>query len=100
MTGNIVFRFLGKHGKITIPYAIRESLDLQRGDILSFEELDGDRILISRESLCTCNARTPIEEKKETLLDFLNSLSPEQKAAALVHLSMQVASQQGSAENA
>ena len=70
MTGNIVFRFLGKHGKITIPYAIRESLDLQRGDILSFEELDGDRILISRESLCVCNARTPIEEKKETLLAY------------------------------
>ena len=100
MTGDIIFRFLGKNGKITIPKAIRESLDLQRGDILSFEELDGDRILICRESLCVCNARTPIEEKKETLLDFLNSLSPEQKAAALVHLSMQVASQQGSAENA
>lgn len=100
MTGNIVFRFLGKYGKITIPKTIRESMDLQRGDILSFEELDGDRILISRESLCNCNARMPIEEKKETLLDFLNTLSPEQKAAALVHLSMQVASQQGSAENA
>ena len=100
MTGDIIFRFLGKHGKITIPYAIRESFDLQHGDILSFEKLDADRIIISRESLCVCNARTPIEEKKETLLDFLNSLSPEQKAAALVHLSMQVASQQGSAENA
>jgi len=74
---------------------------LQHGDILSFEELDDDRILITRESLCVCNARTPIEEKKETLLDFLNRLSPEQKAAALVHLSMQVAGgQKGSSENA
>jgi AbrB family looped-hinge helix DNA binding protein len=101
MAGDIIFRFLGKDGKITIPYAIRESLDLQHGDILSFEELDDDRILITRESLCVCNARTPIEEKKETLLDFLNRLSPEQKAAALVHLSMQVAGgQKGSSENA
>ena len=86
MAGDIIFRFLGKDGKITIPYAIRESLDLQHGDILSFEELDDDRILITRESLCVCNARTPIEEKKETLL---------------VHLSMQVAGgQKGSSENA
>ena len=90
MTGDIIYRFLGKKGTITIPQTIRESLDLQRGDILSFEELDDDRILISRESLCYCIERTPIEKKKENLLDFLNSLSPEQKAAALVHLSMQV----------
>ena len=69
MAGDIIFRFLGKDGKITIPYAIRESLDFQHGDILSFEELD--------------------------------ELSPEQKAAALVHLSMQVAGgQKGSSENA
>lgn len=100
MTGDIIFRFLGLFGKITIPKKIRDSLDLQHGDILSFEELDNDSILIRRESLCTCAPRTPINEKKETLLDFLNSLSPEQKAAALVHLSMQVANQQGSAENA
>ncbi len=90
MTGDIIYRFLGKKGTITIPQTIRESLDLQRGDILSFEELDDDRILISRENLCCCVERTPIEKKKENLLDFLNSLSPEQKAAALVHLSMQV----------
>ena len=90
MTGDIIYRFLGKKGTITIPYAIRESLDLQRGDILSFEELDDDRIPISRESLCCCIERTPIEGKKKNLLDFLNSLTPEQKAAALVHLSMQV----------
>lgn len=68
----------------------KDNNSLQRGDILSFEELDDDRILISRESLCCCIERTPIEKKKENLLDFLNSLSPEQKAAALVHLSMQV----------
>ena len=48
-------------------YRKTPSLDLQHGDILSFEELDADRIIISRESLCVCNARTPIEEKKETL---------------------------------
>ena len=98
MIGDIVFRFLGKHGKITIPKKIRESIDLQRGDILAFEEIDDDRILISRENLCTCMNRTPIEEKKETLLDFLNKLSPEQKAAALVHLSVQVAERQGSGD--
>ena len=98
MTGDIIFRFLGKYGKTTIPKRIRDSLDLQRGDILSFEELDDDSILIRRESICNCIPRTPIKEKKETLLDFLNSLSSEQKAAALVHLSMQVANQQGSNE--
>ena len=98
MTGDIVFRFLGKYGKITIPKKIRESIELQRGDLLSFEEIDDNRILIKRENLCTCMSRTQIEEKKETLLDFLNGLSPEQKAAVLVHLSMQVAEQQGSSD--
>ena len=99
MTSDIIFRFLGKYGKTTIPKKIRDSLELQRGDILSFEELDDDSIIIRRESICNCIPRTPIKENKETLLDFLNSLSSEQKAAALVHLSMQVANQQGSNEN-
>ena len=96
-----IIRILGQKGRTTIPSEIRRFFDISDHDILSFEATETGAVIVRKESLCTCSdgASAPVD-KKETLLDFLNSLSPEQKAAALVHLSMQVANQQGSAENA
>lgn len=96
-----IIRILGQRGRTTIPAEIRSFFDISDHDILSYEATESGAVIVRKERLCTCceEAVTPTN-KKETLLDFLNSLSPEQKAAALVHLSMQVANQQGSAEDA
>lgn len=95
-----IYKVLGKRGRVTIPFEIREDMGIGFNDILSFEQEDEDTIVIHREHLCgMCHPETPNAVAKPTnettLLDFLNGLSSEEKRAALVHLSMQLALNRG-----
>ena len=101
------YRFLGKDCRITIPLPLRKLIDIRPGDLLSFEETeDGAGVIVHLESICDCcedecwedpediddgisQADTESEDEDSvTLFDFLNTLSPQQKRAALVHLSL------------
>ena len=90
-----MFRILGKRGRITIPFEIRQSVGFSYNDVLSFTEApDGKAVIVKREKICDdCVAEK--QRRKEakdtiTLFDFLNSLSDEQqKAAFLYRWSMQ-----------
>ena len=33
-----IYRIIGKRGRITIPYALRQKLDIAQNDVLSFSE--------------------------------------------------------------
>lgn len=84
-----LLRILGKRGRVTIPYEIRKSVGFKFNDVLSFTEAaDGRTVIVRRERLCDCGKTVTMETNKDeiTLLDFLNSLSPEQQKAALLHL--------------
>lgn len=93
-----LLRILGKRGRITIPYEIRQRVGFQYNDVLSFTEIaDGRSVVVKREKICdNCKGTKPAEKDSDTvtLLDFLNSLSPEQQRAALVHLSVRWAEKQ------
>lgn len=93
-----LLRILGKRGRITIPYEIRQSVGFQYNDVLSFTEAaDGRTVIVKRERICdNCKGAKPAENASDTvtLLDFLNGLSPEQQRAALVHLSVKWAEKQ------
>ncbi len=93
-----LFRILGKKGRITIPFEIRQKLNLGYNDILSFTESgDGRTVIVKREKICEdCVDRCIKNDAtdKVTLLDFLNGLSKEQQRAALVHLSVLWAEQE------
>lgn len=91
------FRILGKRGRITIPYEIRQRVGFKYNDVLSFTETDdGTSVIIKREKLCNnCKQnKTPLKTDETMLFDFLNNLSPEQERAALVHLSVKWAERQ------
>lgn len=45
-----ICRVLGKEGTATIPYALRQALGFQPGDVVSFEQT-GDGILVRREQI-------------------------------------------------
>ena len=48
-----MFKILGKRGRITIPYEIRQKVGFAYNDLLSFEELpDGKSVVIKREKIC------------------------------------------------
>ena len=45
-------KILGKRGRVTIPFEIRQRLGFKYNDILSFEDNDVDTVTVKREVLC------------------------------------------------
>ena len=58
-------RILGKRGRITIPYEIRQKLGFRPNDVLSFQIMDDRTVLVRRERLC--NATRGGRQMKENL---------------------------------
>ena len=95
-----LYRVLGKRGRITIPYEIRQRVGFSYNDVLSFtESSDGRTVTVKREKICDNCAKTAEKDNEMTLEDFLDSLSAEQQRAALVHLSVAWAERQGGKKN-
>lgn len=84
-----LFRVLGKKGRITIPYEIRQRIGFRYNDVLSFTELDDNSVVVRKEKICdNCKESEEDFEENFTLEDFLDSLSEEEQRDALVHLSL------------
>lgn len=82
-----IYRALGKKGRITIPFEIRQRIRFRYNDVLSFTELDDSSVVVRKEKICD-NCKEIAEEFEEnyTLEDFLDSLSEEEQRDALIHL--------------
>ena len=92
---NTIYRVMGKRGRITIPYEFRQQVGFGYNDILSFTKQDDNTVIVKREKICdNCNHRNvnaavaEIPEAGMTLMELLDSLTPAQQKAALVHLSV------------
>ena len=99
-----LYRILGKRGRITIPYEIRKRVGFSYNDILSFAEQDDRTVIVRREKICNDCRNVPGAPNKPepegiTLLNFLDSLSAKEQRAALIHLSVRWAEQQGGESN-
>ena len=96
-----LFRILGKKGRITIPFEIRQRVGFKYNDVLSFtESKDGRTVIVKRERICDdCKECDTSKTDEITLYDFLNNLSPEQQRAALVHLSVKWAEKESRVNN-
>ena len=91
-----IYRIMGKRGRITIPYALRQKLDIGPNDVLSFSETTDKRaIVVRKERICDCEETEVAGTDELTLYDFLNGLSAEQQHAAFVHLSVKWAEAEG-----
>ncbi len=90
-----MYRVLGKRGRITIPYEIRQRIGFRYNDVLSFTQQDDGSVLVRREKICdNCKEFADEFEENITLEDFLDSLSEEEQRDALVHLSLLWANKQ------
>ena len=58
-------RILGKRGRITIPYEIRQKLGFRPNDVLSFQIMNDRTVLVRRERLC--NSTRGGKQMKEDL---------------------------------
>ena len=84
-----MYRVLGKKGRITIPYEIRQQIGFKYNDVLSFTQQDDGSVVVRREKICdSCNEFADEFEENFTLEDFLDSLSDEEQREALIHLSL------------
>lgn len=86
-----LLRILGKRGRITIPFEIRQRVGFAYNDVLSFtENEDGRSVIVRREKLCDdCKDKTvrAMTDDRNMLLELLDSLPTELKKAAFVQLS-------------
>lgn len=90
-----IYRVLGKRGRITIPFEIRQRIGFKYNDVLSFTQQDDGSVVVRREKICdNCNEFAEEFEENFTLEDFLDSLSEEEQRDALVHLSLKWAEKQ------
>lgn len=98
-----LLRILGKRGRITVPYEIRQRIGLTEGDVLSFVEADdGKTVTVKREKICdNCKDIKSNGSDAIDVLDFLNSLSDEKQRAVVLHLFIKWAKEQekGGASN-
>ena len=95
-----ILRILGKRGRITVPFEIRQSCGFAYNDILSFTRQDDNTVVIRREKLCDgCCGVERSADDTVSLYDFLNGLSETEQHAALVHLSVKWAVKQGGGEH-
>lgn len=84
-----MYRVLGKRGRITIPFEIRQRIGFRYNDVLSFTQQDDGSVLVRREKICdNCIDIADDYSKNITLEDFLDSLSEEEQRDALLHLSL------------
>ena len=87
-----ILKILGKKGRITIPFEIRQRLGFHKNDIISFVDDGKDTVTVKRELICShCRDEKEAVDKpdnEETLLEFLDSLSLDEQRAALIHLSV------------
>lgn len=100
-----IFRILGKKGRITIPFEIRQLLGFKFNDVLSFTVKDDDTVVVKRERICDNNCPkynlSPADMRDdETLKDFIDRLPSSKQREVLVHLSLKWAAAQGGAVNA
>lgn len=90
-----MYRVLGKRGRITIPYEIRQRIGFRHNDVLSFTQQDDGSVLVRREKICdNCIDIADDYSENITLEDFLDSLTEEEQRDALVHLSLLWANKQ------
>ena len=83
-------KILGKRGRVTIPYEIRQALGFTDNDILSFTAQQDGTLLVRREKLSDDGEEEQAEEKKscDNVMKLLDSLSDSQQREILIKLSV------------
>lgn len=82
-----IIRILGKKGRTTIPHNIRKELGFEGKDILSYEVVDDNTIVLRKETLCEVNSNAGAFINDDVTLEkFLDSLTSIQQVKACIYL--------------
>ena len=81
-----IFRIIGNEGRITIPYSIRQAVGFLPDDVVSFQIVDAESVLVRRGALREKEKTASVSKPDTNLIEYLESLSPKEQFTALVHL--------------
>lgn len=82
-----IFRILGKRGRVTIPFEIRQIVGFAYNDVLSFTVSSENEVTVKREKICdNCCDIGGEDRGGVALADFLDGLSSEMRKDALIYL--------------
>ena len=91
-----IFRVLGKKGNTTIPYALRKAMNIKSNELISYEQIDEDSILVTREKVCKNDVHKCLAEHENKEVEkFLDKLTPEQQRRACMYLGVIVGRRDG-----
>ena len=80
---------LGKRGRVTIPFEIRQALGYTDNDILSFTAQPDGTLLVQREKLCDDSEKKTAEKRtSDSVMELLDSLPDSQQREILIKLSV------------
>lgn len=71
-----IYRVLGKKGRITIPFEIRQRIGFRYNDVLSFTQQDDGSVLVSREKICDTVMNLQKNMRKITPLKISSTACP------------------------
>lgn len=80
-----VYRIIGNEGRITIPWNLRACIGFEPNDVVSFELVSEDAVLVRRERLRD-QAESQIE--MPSLKELLEGLTESQRSAAQCYLAI------------
>jgi len=83
-----ILRIIGAEGRITIPYVLRQIIGFRPSDVVSFEIIGENTILVCREQLAGWDTPRPSLPRTPELLAYLETLSAKDQYDVLVHLSV------------
>lgn len=80
-----MYRIIGNEGRVTIPWTLRACIGFETNDVVSFEMVSDDAVLVRREQL---KDRSAPKQEMPSLKELLESLTEEQRNAAQCYLSI------------
>lgn len=80
-----IFRVIGSEGRVTIPRDLRIAAGLTANEIVSFEPVSADAVLVRRERL---QELPEAQEEMPSLQELLEGLTESQRIAAQCYLSV------------
>ena len=91
-----LYRIIGKEGRVTIPCTLRACVGFESNDVVSFEQISPDTVLVRREKIREPGAN---HQEMPSIKELLESLTESQRRAAQCYLSILASAEGGNAQN-
>lgn len=87
-----LYRIIGKEGRVTIPCTLRACVGFESNDVVSFEQISPDTILVRREQV---RNQEHTQKEMPSIKELLESLTESQRKAAQCYLVILASAERG-----